>query len=88
LASLELPPTVPAYASLRVDDESNVWLGEYRIDPADPQRFLVFDSDGRFITVVAMSADLRVMTIAHGQVWGRRDDDLGVEYVVGYAIVE
>jgi hypothetical protein len=86
IPEMELPQTVPAYSSLLVDDEANVWLGEYRYDYTPARRFLVFDRNGHFLTGVTVPPEFRALTIARDHVWGRATDDLGVEYVVGYAV--
>ncbi|HEX7049056.1 MAG TPA: hypothetical protein VF188_02500 [Longimicrobiales bacterium] len=87
LVGRELPQTVPAYTSLLVDQQGNLWLGEFRIDHRTPRHFLVFDRDGRFMTGITVPPDFRVLMIPHGQVRGRATDDLGVQYVVGCSIV-
>jgi hypothetical protein len=86
IPEMELPQTVPAYSSFLVDDEANLWLGEYRYDFTPSRRFLVFDRDGHFITGVTVPSDFRVMTIVRDHVWGRATDDLGVEYIAGYSV--
>ncbi len=86
IAALILPPTVPAYTSLLVDGAGNIWLGEYRYDLTPSRRFVVFDPDGRFVSVVAFPERFTPRTITRNRVWGVATDSLDVEYVVGYAI--
>lgn len=86
IAARPLPALLPAYASFLVDDDRNVWVRGYRVVSTLPQRYVVLDAAGAFRTVVDLPADLRVFAIADRQLWARRTDDLGVEYVVGYHI--
>lgn len=84
--AVTLPKTVPAYSSLLFDDVGNLWLGEYRFDGKPPERYLVFDPDGGFLTCVTVPAGLRIMAIAGDRVWGRATDSLDVEYVEASSI--
>jgi hypothetical protein len=77
---------VPAYSSLLVDDAGNLWLGEYHYDLSPPRRFVVFDRDGRFASLVTMPERFSPRTITRNRVWGVATDSLDVEYVVAYAI--
>src|SRR5690606_21958388 len=86
IADMEFPATMPAHSTVLVDDESNVWVGEYRYDNGPPQEYLVFDHDGAFIGRASVPPGMVVMAIDADRIWGRRTDELGVEYVVAYAL--
>lgn len=86
IAALILPPTVPAYNSLMVDATGHLWLAEYRYDLTPARRYVVFDPDGRFVSVVEVPERFTVRTITRDQVWGVATDSLDVEYVIGYTI--
>lgn len=87
ISGIDYPSRLPAYSSLLVDDEGNLWVGEYRYDLRTPTRYLVFDSGGRFITRVRVPPNTRVFTVSEDHVWGRTTGELGVEQIVGYLIM-
>jgi hypothetical protein len=86
ISDMQLPETMPAFSSIVVDADGNVWVGEYRYDLDPAQQFLVFDTEGRFTGRATVPRSLRVMAIHDGRVWGRTTDELGVEYVVAYEL--
>ena len=74
------------HSGFLVDDLGNLWVAEFRLDGASPQRYIVFDNLGRFITTVSIPEHLRLMAISANRVFGRTTDSLDVQYVVGYEI--
>ena len=50
---------MPAFATIRVDDELNLWVQAYRApgDEGDAS-WMVYDHDGRIVTQVDMPAGL------------------------------
>jgi hypothetical protein len=79
--------TLPAFSRVLVDGEGNVWMEEFRIDPAAAATWSVFDADGRWLGRVETPAGLKVMLIAGGTVVGVTRDDVGVERVAVYPLV-
>jgi hypothetical protein len=86
IAALALPPTLPAYSSVRVDNTGNIWVGEYRHDSAPASRYLVFDPNGEFLSVVAMPGRFVPMAITRDRIWGLVTDSLDVQSVAAYEI--
>jgi hypothetical protein len=86
IAAIVLPSTVPAYSSLRIDDAGNIWVGEYRFDFAPPRRYLVFNPEGEFVTVVVVPERFTPMAITRDRIWGLATDSLDVQYVAAHAI--
>jgi hypothetical protein len=53
LAGQAFPAQMPAFQSLRHDRVGNLWVEDYRADPADPWRWFVFDTEGQWLGSVA-----------------------------------
>jgi hypothetical protein len=80
--------TLPAFASLQVDPEGNLWVEDSR-RPADEQpRWSVFDPEGRWLGSVNTPVGLRVLQIGSDFVLGVWKDDLEVEHVRVYPMVK
>jgi hypothetical protein len=86
LADLPFPATMPAYASIRCDDEGNLWVQEYRRPGDDEIRWSVFDPEGRLRGWVRTPDKLAVTHIATDFVLGVWRDDVDVEHVRLYAL--
>jgi len=87
LADLPHRDTLPAFTRALVDGDGNVWMEEFRIDPAAAATWSVFDGGGRWLGRVGTPAGLRVTQISGGAVTGVTRDALGVEGVVVYALI-
>ena len=85
-AQTELPASAPAYAEFVTDDEGNLWVAEYRVGGSAPERWVVFNAEGRVLTTVAVPESFRIMAVRQGRVFGRSSDEWGVQRVVGYAL--
>jgi hypothetical protein len=83
-----LPGRVPAFSTLLLDPHGNVWVGEYRfeLNLHPPDRWVVFDADGRIVSVVRTPPDFTVLAVGRDHVFGRATDELNVHYVVGWRI--
>jgi hypothetical protein len=71
---------MPAFASLSIDAEGNVWVKEYA-SPAesDPNRYLVFNPAGIWLGTVDAPDGLRLVDIGAGYVVGvTRESDRDV----------
>lgn len=86
LEPLDLSDTVPAFQSLMVDRLGWAWAELFRLDEADPSRWLVFDPEGVARGVIDLPEGLEVFEIGEGHILGRWEDDLGVEYVRRYRL--
>ena len=87
MADTKLPDNVPAYSGIWNGADGQVWLGGFRVGRA-PQYAMVFEVDGTFLGRVELPSEMRVFAVEDGFVWGRETDELGVEYVVKYALEE
>ena len=84
----ELPsrPTVPAFDHMLVDSRGYLWVREFVVDRAAPSRWLVFESDGRWLGTVEVPGGLLVSQIGPDWILGRTKDELDVEYVRLYRL--
>jgi hypothetical protein len=79
---LPIPEYLPAYQSLLVDDEGNLWVEGYRLPWENRPRWEVFDPDGRWLGTVETPVGLRPYQIGAGFLLGGHQDELGVERVL------
>jgi hypothetical protein len=87
-ASMPLPETMPAYMSFLVDDVGNLWVREYT-QSIEPQNWVVFDPDGRFLGHVDMPTEDGWPThIGSDFVVGTWNDEMDVEYVKVYELIK
>ncbi len=81
-----MPPAKPAYSSLIVDAEGDLWVGDYARRPATAERWRVFDPEGRWLGMVAVPPDFRITWIDQAGVLGVARDSLDVEHVSLYGL--
>ncbi|MEX0891788.1 MAG: hypothetical protein WEB88_06415 [Gemmatimonadota bacterium] len=86
LAETEFPAARPAYSSVLTDARGNLWVGEYRIDLQPPERWLIFEPEGRLLGTLTLPPGVRILAVADDTLWGRATGDLGVEQVVAYTL--
>jgi hypothetical protein len=79
--------TLPAYASIRLDEQRRLWVEESQL-PWDqgPVLWYVFDENGELQRSVEMPESLTVLDIAYGFVSGVIRDELGTERVRLYRL--
>jgi hypothetical protein len=77
----------PAYSDLRVDADGQLWVAQYEPPGREPQRWLIFDSEGRFLGPVDSPAGVTIYQIGRGFLLGRSVDELGVERVDLYDLI-
>jgi len=72
----------PAYQSMLLDAEGNVWAGEFLglARRYEPQDWHVWDSSGVWLGVVETPARLELMRVGAGEVFGVRRDLNDVEH--------
>lgn len=76
---LDLPAFQPRVRNLVIDRAGRPWIERFRIDPADPSRWLVVDGDR--LSEVELPAGFRPLDIGEGYLLGAWTDELGVEQV-------
>ena len=86
LASMEVPPTRPAFGDILVDDDGNFWAAEYVRWPRFPRTWTVLDPDGRWLGAVSMPEGFRPLHVGRDWVLGVWRDELDVERVRIYAL--
>jgi hypothetical protein len=86
-AEQPFPETMPAYRSLLIDSEGDLWVQEYDVIPdAQPPRWTVFDPSGQMLGTVTMPMRFTPYDIGPDYVLGRWRDDLDVEHVQLYGL--
>ncbi len=82
IANLPVPGRKPAYEQLIVDEEGNVWAGEYLglARRHDSRRWHVWNEAGTWLGVVTTPARFRVMRIGIDEMLGVRLDENDVEH--------
>jgi hypothetical protein len=88
LSEYTYPELLPAYGSIVVDGEGNLWVEEYHLDWEETRRWLVFDAEHHMLGTVEMPGDLVVLQIGSDFVLGWTWDDLDVEYVELYELLK
>jgi len=88
LEATPVPERFPAHGDLLADRGGNLWIQRYR-RPGEtgPDRWLVFDTDGRMLGDVEVPLE-RVLEIGDDHVLGVYRDDLDVEYVRMYRLTK
>lgn len=86
MAKMPVPSTLPAFSSLKVDSEGNLWVQEYPAPAAEGTEWTVFDPEGRMLGGVSMPDRFRPMRIGGASVLGVWKDDLDVEHVQMYRL--
>jgi hypothetical protein len=82
------PERLPYYADLLVDRDGRLWVRDYRLVPGTPTRFIVFDSGGWVRARAEMPAEFTPTDIGGGLVTGIWRDELDVESVRVYELIE
>jgi hypothetical protein len=78
----------PAYGSIVVDAEGNLWVETFRPPGDDQPRWTVFDPEHRMLGTVDMPQGLTVHQIGSDFVLGWWRDDLDVEHVQLYDLIK
>ncbi len=86
LSEMPVPSTRPAYGSLVLDTDGNLWVAESVVSSDDPQGWTVFASDGHMLGTITTPSGLNVRDIGRDYVLGVARDDLDVEHVRMYVL--
>jgi hypothetical protein len=87
-AEMPFPETMPAYESIFVDAEGNLWVEAYRRPGDEQPRWTVFDRDGALLGVVETPPRFRIFQVGSDFVLGRWLDDLDVQHVRIYELLK
>lgn len=85
LADVELPPSLPAYSELQIDDEGRVWVRAFSMDPLASQVWTVLDESGA-VGTVTLPPRFALRTISRDRAYGVHRDDFDVESVRVHAL--
>ncbi|MEM7414090.1 MAG: hypothetical protein AAF389_01255 [Gemmatimonadota bacterium] len=86
-AGTMVSPVFPSHGQLLMDRPGNLWVQEYeRPGRSEPSRWFVFDREGMLVGRVELPRGLRMFEIGDDYVLAQRNDDLGIEYIVRYAL--
>lgn len=88
LQHLPLPDSTPAFQSLELDTEGNLWAQRYRLPGGTRRHWDIINPDGVWLGTVTMPEALEVIRIGADYVIGRERDELGVERLVIYEVVK
>jgi hypothetical protein len=80
------PDVLPAFARIVVDDRARLWVLRSSFPPDSATRWWVFSREGDLLGSVDVPRGLTVMAVHCRGVWGVQQDELGVSYVVRYAL--
>jgi hypothetical protein len=86
-ADIPLPATVPAHGIMLAADDGHLWVQEYRLR-GEPQRWAVFDPEGRFLGHVQTPDADRITQIGSDFVLGLWSDEMDVEHVRMYRLLK
>ena len=86
VARMPVPDTKPAYSSLHVDSEGNVWAEEYRqgwwaFTDNYPRSWTVFNPQGEWLGAVRLPPRFTVYQIGSDYILGLTRDETEVERV-------
>lgn len=86
LAELPLPSRVPAFASLLVDREGNLWVQDYPSPGGEPVAWTVFSRQGAILGQIVLPAAFRPTDVGADYVLGVGMDEQDVERIRMYAL--
>ena len=89
VASFRYAERFPSYAQIVVDDGGNLWVRAYQwFGMGQPQKWTVFDRDGRFLGDLTMPTLMEVHHIGEDFVLGRMADYRGKEAIYFYPLIK
>jgi hypothetical protein len=86
LAEIPRPSQAPAFSSLVIDREENLWVQDYPSPGAASASWTVFDSQGAMLGQVALPAAFRPTDIGADYILGIWTDELDVERIRVYSL--
>ena len=86
LDEIPIPETLPAYKTVYVDDESNLWVQEYNPPGVDDVTWTVFDASGILLGQLAGHPGFTPHHIGADFMVGLWKDDLDLEHIKVYSL--
>ena len=83
---MPLVDSYPAFEEILGDGAGYLWVREYGMSGEGAAVWTVFDREGRVQGLVETPGGLEVFEIGEDYILGRKDDELGVEYVEMWAL--
>ncbi len=83
---MPIPDSLPAFRSIRVDQEGWVWAELYTWDTTKPLSWMIFDPSGQAQGVLETPPGIEVQSIGYDFVLGVSRDEFGVESVHRYRL--
>ena len=91
LATYHIEPGthLPLFETPMGDDEGRVWLGDFTVVPGTAaSSYTIFSSDGLWLGRFTVPDGLRLLDVRGGRVLGVDRDEMDVQSVVVYELVE
>jgi len=88
LDNLPYPETMPAYGTIEVDAEGNIWVADYRRPGDQTPQWTVFNPEHRMLGTVQTPPGFRIHQIGSSFILGRWRDALDVEHVQLYELIK
>lgn len=85
LESMPTPLVRPAFASLLADQSGNLWVEESNL-PGEPNRWAVFEAEGRLLGSIDLPDGFRPFQAVDDYILGVATDDFGIERVHVYGV--
>lgn len=81
---------LPLFATPRGDDEGRIWLGEYAVGygPRTTTSYTILSAEGEWLGRLDVPDGLRILDVAGGRVLGAAKDEMDVESVAVYELVD
>lgn len=80
--------SIPAVASIKIDDLGNIWVEEYDWPHTGQPRWTVFDRNGQLLGTLQLPSSFTPYHIGADFILGRWEDELDVEHVQLFRIVK
>ena len=87
---LDLDEPLPLFATPLGDDEGRIWLGDYAVGygPRTMSSYTILSAEGEWLGRLDVPEGFRILDVAGGRVLGVVKDEMDVESVVVYELVE
>jgi len=87
-ATVDYPPTMPAFGEILTDPDGNLWVSDYVPSQEESRHWSVFDSEGRWLGDVVTPPRLTVRQIGSDYILGQESDEMETEHVLLYRLIK